>query len=389
MSEIVEHDRVTLGRDDYEERKTRAFERRKREIDEEHARVARVAAEKQQHVVANNWDAWCAAIDQRIEQHFFSGQLGVGGALKDAIGGAMGKMRVQLREEFKHALDEMCSAFEAKLVALEGRQVLNNQAALVSWVDGRIEATLAHERDVLIEATGGAQGRAQLREEFKHAIEEMCSASGAELAALERRLKAVPGRLPVVKIWRQESVSYEAEVVSYDGSLWQARKDTAQVPGGSDWVCVARAGRDAVTPSVRGTYDAHKTYARLDIVEYDGAGYLARRDAPGVPGIPGNGWQLMSRSGRRGAAGETGPRGRKGERGARGEDAPQVLIWTVDPVHYRLVPTLSNGKAGTAIELRPLFERFCEEAIGPAVDAAVSAALRDAARTNPGLFAPL
>ena len=39
-----------------------------------------------------------------------------------------------------------------------------------------------------------------------------------------------PGRLPIAKIWRQDSVTYEAEVVCYDGSLYQALKDTAQVP---------------------------------------------------------------------------------------------------------------------------------------------------------------
>jgi hypothetical protein len=40
----------------------------------------------------------------------------------------------------------------------------------------------------------------------------------------------------------------------------------------------------------------------------------------------------------------------------------------------------TSGRAGTAIELRPLFERFCEEAIGPAVAVAVEAALKDAAK---------
>jgi hypothetical protein len=99
----------------------------------------------------------------------------------------------------------------------------------------------------------------------------------------------------------------------------------------------------ALTPKIRGAYDAHKTYAHLDIIEYDGAGYLARRDAPGVPGIPGDGWQLMSRSGRRGPAGERGPQGRKGERGARGEDAPTIVSWTLDQKNYRAIPTLSNG----------------------------------------------
>jgi hypothetical protein len=198
-----------------------------------------------------------------------------------------------------------------------------------------------------------------LREELKRAIDELVAALGAELAALERRLKGVPGRLPVAKIWRQESVTYEGEVVSYDGSLYQARKDTAQVPGGSDWICVARAGRngcDGRTPNVCGRFDAYKTYARLDVVEYDDASYIARRDDPGI--CPGDGWQILSRSGRRGPVGESGPRGRKGERGARGEATPTIIIWTIDPVHYRAVPTMSDGTPGAPLDLRPLFEAY-------------------------------
>jgi len=120
------------------------------------------------------------------------------------------------------------------------------------------------------------------------------------------------------------------------------------------------AGRDAVTPSVRGAYDAHKTYGRLDIIEFDGNGYLARRDAPGVPGM-GDGWQLVSRAGRRGATGEVGPRGRKGDKGERGEAAPTIVSWTLDRKNYRAVPTMSNGTQGAVLELRGLFEQFVEE----------------------------
>jgi hypothetical protein len=208
-----------------------------------------------------------------------------------------------------------------------------------------------------------AQERQSARKEFKAADEEMQRALEAKLAAVEERLKAVPGKLPVAKIWRQESVTYEGEVVSYDGSLYQARKDTAQSPGGSDWVCVARAGRDGcdgLTPNVCGTFDAYKTYARLDVVECDGASYIARCDDPGI--CPGDGWQLLSRPGRRGPVGETGPCGRKGERGARGEAAPTIVNWTLDRKNYRAIPTMSDGKPGAPLDLRPLFETYHEEA---------------------------
>jgi hypothetical protein len=121
-----------------------------------------------------------------------------------------------------------------------------------------------------------------------------------------------------------------------------------------------RWAEGAVTPSVRGTYDAHKNYARLDIVEYEGSSYLARRSAPGIPGIS-DGWQLMGRSGRRGATGEVGPRGQKGERGVRGEDGREIVSWHLERKTYRAFPVFGDGKLGTELNLRPLFEQFVEE----------------------------
>jgi hypothetical protein len=234
--------------------------------------------------------------------------------------------------------------------------------------------------------SGGAQGRAQLREEFRHAIGELTDAFGTEIAALERRLKAVPGKLPVAKTWCSESVTYQAEFVCHDGSLWQARKDTAQAPGGSDWVCVARGGRDGLSLSLRGAFDVYKKYAQLDVVEYDGAGYVARRDDPGL--CPGDGWQLLASRGRAGDKGEPGPPGERGEpgpsgkkgesgeqgesgprgergepgppgrRGERGEATPTIVSWQIDRAHYRAIPTMSDGEPGAPLDLRPLFETY-------------------------------
>jgi hypothetical protein len=39
------------------------------------------------------------------------------------------------------------------------------------------------------------------------------------------------GKLPIARIWRQDEVTYEAEVRCFDGGLFQALKDTAQLPG--------------------------------------------------------------------------------------------------------------------------------------------------------------
>jgi hypothetical protein len=101
-----------------------------------------------------------------------------------------------------------------------------------------------------------------------------------------------------------------------------------------------------------------KKYRRLDVIEHDGCSFVAIHDNPGVPGIPGAGWQLLSRSGRRGPTGETGPRGRRGEKGARGEATPTIINWTIDPIHYRAVPTMSDGTFGASLDLRPLFEAY-------------------------------
>jgi hypothetical protein len=69
-------------------------------------------------------------------------------------------------------------------------------------------------------------------------------------------------------------------------------------------------------------------------------------------------------AGQQGPAGPQGIRGERGERGARGEAAPTIVSWTLDRVHYRAVPTLSNGKAGAPLDLRGLFEQFFSETAG-------------------------
>src|SRR5262249_37081337 len=141
------------------------------------------------------------------------------------------------------------------------------------------------------------------------------------------------------------------------GATYQALCDTARAPPHvDDWICIASAGRDGQSVTVRGAFAVHKKYTRFDVIEHDGSSFVAIRDNPGIPGD--DGWQLVSRSGRRGPAGETGPRGRPGMRGARGEDAPTIVSWTLDRKNYRAVPTMSNGMQGAVLELRGLFEQY-------------------------------
>jgi hypothetical protein len=147
--------------------------------------------------------------------------------------------------------------------------------------------------------------------------------------------------------------------VCYEGATWQALKDTAQIPGGADWVCVARAGRDGVdgrTPTIRGTFDVYKKYAQFDVVTFDGASYIAGRDDPGI--CPGDGWQLIAARGARGQKGSPGPRGEKGDNGERGEPGVTIEAWPLDRERYRASPRMSNGTVGPMLELRGLFEQF-------------------------------
>jgi hypothetical protein len=236
MGEIltVEDIRRSSGwREALEERQNYEDERRKRELAKEYEQQQARKAREAETVSAN----WYAAVDTRIRTHFKDWAWaaideriqqwleGKFEPLKDGIAGFVATVRRQLRSEFKLAVEETVDAFGAEIAALEQR--LTSNAALVSWIDGRIKATLAHEHDGL-----------------SRAIDEMQRSFEAKLAALEQSLRAVPGKLPVAKVWCPESVSYQAEFVCHEGALWQARKDTAQVPGGSDWICVACAGRD-------------------------------------------------------------------------------------------------------------------------------------------------
>jgi hypothetical protein len=114
------------------------------------------------------------------------------------------------------------------------------------------------------------------------ALKEQQHAFEAKLAELAKRLKM--RSLPIPKTWREESVTYETRLVCYEGSVFQAKKDTTQRPGGSERVCLVlarRDGRGGITPSVRGPYDVRKKYAHLDIV-FDGTGFIARYDNPGL-----------------------------------------------------------------------------------------------------------
>src|SRR4029077_4062728 len=132
-------------------------------------------------------------------------------------------------------------------------------------------------------------------------------AAGEPGAAGRDGKDGAPGLLPVVKTWTPDTVHYAGEVVTFSGQVFQALIDTGRSPVTADWRCLVRAGADARSPHVCGTYGAEETYGELDIVAINGASFIARRDNPGP--CPGDGWQLIARQGQRGIAGEKGDRG--------------------------------------------------------------------------------
>jgi hypothetical protein len=160
----------------------------------------------------------------------------------------------------------------------------------------------------------------------------------------------------MVRAWIEDGISYEGTVVSFDGATWQAQKDTAQKPPHRDWMCLAAAGRAAVSPVVRGTFDLAETYDALNIVALNGSSFIARCNDPGE--CPGDGWQLIASAGRQG---KPGPKGDRGEPGQRGAPGVSVLRGEVNQFTLKLIT--SDG--GTIeIPCRRMFEQYHEESNG-------------------------
>jgi hypothetical protein len=175
----------------------------------------------------------------------------------------------------------------------------NLQAAAAGWsgfwaaVDKRIAETIAaqytfakDQQELLFDILNDAH--LATREQISKAIDEAQRAVDARFETLERRVRA-PGALPPVKAWRQGIVVYEGELAVFGGEVFQARTDTGLQPGDPEaWVCVARAGRDAVPIVPRGEWSASVSYGSLNLVTYRDRSYLATRDNPGRPSLPVN-----------------------------------------------------------------------------------------------------
>ena len=84
-----------------------------------------------------------------------------------------------------------------------------------------------------------------------------------------------------------------------------------------------KLGRVSLAP--RGAYDADAVYRRLDIVEYEGSGYLVLVDGvSGVEPAEGASYMLLASRGGKGDPGAPGTPGVKGDTGERGETGAGV-----------------------------------------------------------------
>ena len=132
------------------------------------------------------------------------------------------------------------------------------------------------------------------------------------------------------------------------------------MPGGSDWIWLAVAGRDGITPKVRGTCNNGEQYKKLDVCALSGGSFIARHDDPGE--CPGPGRQLLASRGKTGDKGLPGPRGEEGPKGEQGPPGPIIAAWEIDHVNYRACAIMSDGSDGGTLDLRGMFEQFHAEA---------------------------
>lgn len=74
-----------------------------------------------------------------------------------------------------------------------------------------------------------------------------------------------------------------------------------------------------VAPTYRGSYETDTTYNELDVVEFNGSSYIARKSVTGVtPGIDDTSWGLIANKGIKGDEGDQGPKGDRGPQGSMG-----------------------------------------------------------------------
>jgi hypothetical protein len=275
---------------------------RKREIREERERQARDAreAEEKRQALVNTSESWWAAIDQRIYQciAIWWDPLREFAPLHTALGKILSDQGRERRKELKTAVEEVQRSVETKLAVLEKSfgleerfQKLANEVKQTPQSELLVRIAVLERRLSELERTASVNGK------FDTLAERHCTAiakgdkgergpdgpkgePGIPGPCGEKGEKGdpgPPGKLPIVKAYHPGTVHYEGDVVVHQGATYQALCDTARAPPDADhWVCLVSAGRDAITPTVRGTFDATARYSKLDVVAFDKSAFIAR-----------------------------------------------------------------------------------------------------------------
>jgi hypothetical protein len=273
----------------------------------------------------------------------------------DALGDEGLARGAESEEEITRALAALTKKIEPQFAELE-RRVISSLAA-------------DRERLVRIEEAAGtipAEARAYVEARVGEATSELRDWFETKIVEMAERLRSTAGRLPPVKsTWAEGDVIYAGQLLSYGGSLWQAKVDTGLKPGDPRaWILIARAGRDARngqdarSMSFKGPHSASRTYNAMDLVMLDKQAWLCvRDDAKGVPGVD-DCWVLLGARGPRGERGKIGPMGPQGKTGERGE---QIHHWEIDSPSYCAFGVLTDGSILPPLTLRELFAQFQRE----------------------------
>ena len=304
--------------------------------------------------------------------------------LPDALREALGQVIADQRREWRRERELIEAQSRAAIAELRGRI-----AELTAEINQRVDAKLATVRDGAAGETGpagqagpvgpaGPQGeRGEPGPAGERGFDGMPGERGAdgppgergpqgergEPGAVgpqgergadglqgDRGIEGAPGKMPIVGPWA-DRVHREGEIVTHDGAVFQAMRDTGKTPPHDDWRCIVPAARDGRSFNLRATWSPEETYRHLDVVVLDGGAFAARSDDPGP--CPGEGWQLIVA---RGKPGRPGDRGTQGERGAPGVPGPAVISLELD--HTGMM-TLTNADGSTVEhDVAPVLSRL-------------------------------
>ena len=158
------------------------------------------------------------------------------------------------------------------------RPSVNRRQSINALRDARAVKPGAKRSDARI-GVGQNKNRLRAAVTLKCLGDEMCFTTPG------RRSYRTPGDSQEVWLGISHCWSIAGELVTFDGQVYQALANTGVRPDDKEfWICIARAGTDAVQVTPKGEWNAVVSYELLNLVSYEGCSDLATRDNPGRPG---------------------------------------------------------------------------------------------------------